>query len=118
MEKRYRALRMVAGFYKVLGGIVGVITILVVIILLASSLLGGAAMSSVTRQVGGNLGYGSLLTSVLGGLIASALAALYGGVVAVSLFVMGEGVYLLIAMEENTRATVALLQRPAGPPAS
>jgi hypothetical protein len=118
MEKRYAALRVIGTIYKILGGIVGVTTILLVLGICATSLLGGAAMDSLGRELGGDTGFAGLLSGFLGGLIAAVLAIIYGGGLAVTLYAAGEGVYLLLALEENTRATVALLQQQAGPPSS
>ena len=118
MQRRYTALRVLAVFYKVVGAALGVLTILAVIALCATSVLGGAALSSATRQLGADAGYAGLFGGVLGGLILSVFTVLYGGGLAVTLYALGEGVYLLIALEENTRATVTLLQHQSGPPAA
>jgi len=115
MEKRYAALRVIGTIYKVFGGIVGVITILAVLGICATSLLGGAAMGTLGREFGGDTGFAGLLSGFLGGLIGGVLVIIYGGGLAVTLYAAGEGVYLLLALEENTRATVMLLQRQAGP---
>ena len=111
MEKRYTALRIIGTIYKVLGGIVGVLTILVVLGICAASVLGGAAMGNLGR----NAGVTGLFGGALGGLVIGVVAIVYGGGLAVTLYAVGEGVYLLLALEENTRATVALLQRQANP---
>jgi hypothetical protein len=115
MEKRYTALRIIGTIYKVLGGIVGVVTILVVLGICAASVLGGAAMGSLGREFGRNAGVPGLFGGALGGLVIGVVAIVYGGGLAITLYAVGEGVYLLLALEENTRATVALLQRQANP---
>lgn len=113
MEKRYTALRVLGTIYKVLGGIVGVITILLVLAICAFSVLGGAAMDTLGREFGGDTGFAGVLSGFLGGLIISVVVIIYGGWLAVTLYATGEGVYLLLALEENTRATVRLLQQQA-----
>ncbi|HOT90862.1 MAG TPA: hypothetical protein PLN71_04710 [Anaerolineae bacterium] len=118
MEKRYTALRVIGTIYKVLGGIVGVITILLVLGICATSALGGAVIDTLGRELSGDTGFAGLLSGFVGGLIVSVLAIIYGGGLAVTLYAAGEGVYLLLALEENTRATVMLLRQQASPPSS
>jgi len=113
MEKRYRALRIIGAIYKVLGGIVGIITILLALGICATSLLGGAAINNFSRQYGGNTGVWGLFSGVLGGIIGSILTIISGGTMAITLYATGEGVYLLLAIEENTRASTALLHQQA-----
>lgn len=110
MEKKYSALRIIGTIYKVLGGIAGVITILVAISLCATSVLGGAAMDRLGQGFGQSGGALGIFSGLFGGLLLSVVAIIYGGGIAITLFAAGEGVFLLLAMEENTRATVALLK--------
>jgi hypothetical protein len=113
MEQRYRALRIIGTIYKVLGGLAGLLTILIVITVCGTSLLGGAALQSMTRQFGYEQGVGGFLGSAFGGLVASVFVIIYGGGVSVTLYGFGEGIYLLLALEENTRATAEALMRRA-----
>ncbi len=116
MEKRYSALRLIGTVYKVLGVIAGAITLLAVLAVCASAVLGGAALDDFGRRQG----LPNLVGNAFGGIIVGVAGILYGGIIAVTLYAFGEGVYLLLALEENTRATVALLQQgpSAEPPAS
>ena len=107
-EKRYNVLRVIGTIYKVLGGIVAVVTVLGAIGVCIASLAGGAAASRFAREMGA----GGL--SVIGGLIGGLLTLLYGGGLAVTLYAFGEGVSLVLALEENTRATAMLLERQFG----
>lgn len=106
MEQSYPALRTIGNIYKLLGSIVGAITALAVIGLCASGLASGR--DTVFGPFGG----------ILGGLIGSLLVTLYGGGIALTLYAAGEGMFLLIALEENTRATALALQRQASAPAA
>jgi len=90
-----------------------VITILSILGFCITSILGGAALGS----LGDDTGIAGFFGSVIGALIFSVVALIYGGGFAVTLYAAGEGVYLLLALEENTRTTAMLLQRQAGPPA-
>ncbi len=114
MEKRYGALRTIATIYKVAGIIVLVLTIISILGICATSVLGGTALSRLSQDYGYNPG--GAIGGVIGGLIASLISILAGGGLALTLYATGEGIYLLLAMEENTRATVALLQRQLNPP--
>ena len=111
MDKKYPGLRITGTIYKVLGIIMGIITILAVIGICLTSILGGAAMDSFANSMGGNTGVMGSLGGVLGGLIGGFLALLYGGAMSLGLYAFGEMMHLMVAMEENTRATVALLQK-------
>ena len=117
MERRYVALRIIGTVYKVLGGIVAALTILGVLAVCLTSIFGGAALGSLGRELGGDTALAGLFGGVVGGVIASVAIVLYGGGVAAALYAIGEGIYLLLALEENTRATTALLQRQLFRPA-
>jgi hypothetical protein len=121
MEKRYRALRIVAAVYRILGGILGILTILLAIGICVTSIAGGAALSRAARDF--NMPFaGGMAGGIISGIVIAVLAIIYGGGFALTLFAIGEGILLFIALEENTRATVLLLQRQAkhaeGPPAA
>jgi hypothetical protein len=110
MEKRYAALRLIATVYKVLGVIALIITLLAVVGFCLTGLAGGGLLRELGRGPNAMPLAGAGMGAV-GGLIAGGLALLYGGGLAVTLYGLGEAIYLLIALEENTRATVQLLQK-------
>lgn len=105
MEKRYRALRTIGTIYKVLGAIAGILTILVVLGICATSVLGGAALN----QFGQDLTGLGMFEGILGGLIFSLILVLNGGLISLTLYSLGEGIYLFLAIEENTRYTAQLI---------
>ncbi len=123
MEKRYRALRTIGTIYKVLGAIAGILTIIAIIGVCATSVLGGAAFNTFGRDLGMGDGIG-MFSSVLGGVMFSLSAAFTGGLAALTLYSLGEGIYLFLAIEENTRYTAQVLSYQANatsnpaPPAS
>jgi hypothetical protein len=81
-----------------------------------AGVLGGTALEGFSRDFGDMRGMG-LMGSALGGIIAG-LGMLIGGALSgLTLFATGEGISLLIAMEENTRATAAYLAAQARTPA-
>lgn len=108
MQPRFKVLRLIGTVYKILGGLAGILTLLLVLGICATSVIGGAALSGIERELGGR-GGGGLLGSTLGGVVVALVTILYGGAVTVSLYGLGEGIYLILALEENTRETVALL---------
>lgn len=117
MEKKYAGLRLAGTVYKVLGIIIGVITILAALGVCLTSILGGAAMNSLAGELGGDAGIMSSLGGVVGGLLGGLFALIYGGAMALGLYAFGEMMQLMVALEENTRATAAVLtQRHEAPP--
>ena len=110
MDKRFKALRTIGSIYKILGIIAGIITALIVIGICVTSVLSGAVMDSVVRELGGS-GSSGIFSGMLGGLLVNLFVLLNGGGIALTFFAMGEGIYVLISLEENTRATVELLRR-------
>lgn len=108
MESKYRALRTIGTIYKILGIIIGALTLLSILGFCATSLLGvgGAAFSrDLPNILGGAAG------GFVGAIIFSVFALLYGGGLAITMYAFGEGVDLVIALEENTRRTAAFLER-------
>ena len=113
MEKRYAGLRLTGTIYKVLGIIIGVITVLGALGICLTSILGGSLASS----LGGSADLMGPLGGVVGGVVGGLVALLYGGAMALGLYAFGEMMHLMVAMEENTRATAMLLQKRETPPA-
>ena len=111
MEKKFSVLRFFGTLNKVLGVIVGIITLLLVLGLCATSIFGTAAIDNIGSMYGVDTGYINLFGGVIGGIMISAVAILIGGTKALLLYVIGETVHLFLAMEENTRAAVLLLDR-------
>jgi len=109
MEQRYHALRTIGTIYRVMGYIVLVLTILAVIAICGVSIISGTALESASQQFGFNSSGSGLAGGLFGGLIASIFAILYGGFVALSLVALGEGIYILISIEENTRKTALII---------
>ena len=109
MEHKYKALRIVGTLYKIFGAIIGVITIISILSFCVMSVFGGAAMGSMSNQLG--IDTGGMVGALVAGLVFTLLAILYGGGIAITFYAFGEGISLVIAMEENTRLTSQLLQK-------
>jgi hypothetical protein len=113
MEKRFRALRLVGTLYKVLGVIVLILTLISATGICLTGVLGGAALRNMGSQFGmmqPNLG---TMESTLMGVIVGLVSLVGGALGGLTLYATGEGIYLLISIEENTRTAVA--QPPVKP---
>jgi hypothetical protein len=117
MEKKFKALRFVGSVYKVFGIITGVLTVISSIGFCVMSMLSGSLIDLLINTASHNLGNGGssgpagLFSGILGGVIAGGFILLYGGIASITLYAVGEGIYLAIGIEENTRLTAFLLQQ-------
>jgi hypothetical protein len=118
MEKRFGVLRFIGSFYKIVGALLAILTVLVAIVIFLISAFSGAAMDEFTRQFDATVTPLGLTGGILGGLISAVVTLITGGLAALGTYALGEGMYLLLAMEENTRATALYMQRAALPHAS
>lgn len=105
MEKRYTALRIIGTLYKVIGVLIAIGAVLLVILTLFS----GQMVEGMMQPNAKGLATMVQIMGIVGILIGGAIGAL-------SMYALGEGLYLLINLEENTRYTSMLL-RSAYPPA-
>jgi hypothetical protein len=110
MEHRYHALRTIGSIFRVLGYIALVLTILGALAVCGLSVVGGTAMESVSQQFGGSSSGAGFLGGLFGGLIGALLVLLYGGFISLWVLAVGELIYLLIGVEENTRKTNFLIE--------
>ncbi len=113
MEKRFRILRIIGTLWKILAWIVLVGGILSSLGILLAGILGGGGFvfrlfEQETGVVPGALG---IVSSVFGFIIALAFTIIYFLI----LYAVGELIYLLLAIEENTRKTMNAMQRATRP---
>ena len=111
MEKRYKGLRFLGTLYKILGVIMLVITILAAVGICGTSILGAAGFETIGREIGADVVFVDFIGSVFGGIMVALVLILYGGFISLAAYAFGEGIYLLLAVEENTRNSTLLLQR-------
>jgi hypothetical protein len=112
MEKKFRILRLIGSLYKLLGILLAVITVLAALAIFGTSVMGGAVLEGISREMGGGkINLASLFGGVFGGFIVGVGALIYGIGAAVTFYAIGEGIYLVLALEENTRGTALLLKR-------
>ncbi len=99
MEKKYTVLRVIATLYKIAGVLIALGTVLFVIL----EIVGAAASNQIMREFG--FGGGPVVAFL--SVIATFLG---GGLSALGIYAIGEALYLLIGLEENTRFTAILLR--------
>ena len=111
MEKKFRVLRFIGTIYKILAWIALVGGVLFAIGSLIAMIVGGGQAFVPHRYREFVPG---ALTGVVSFLISLVMAVLYF----VMLYGIGEGIFLFLAIEENTRATAHMLQehQPARSP--
>ena len=104
MEKRYGALRIIATVYKIIGVIWGILVIIGAVLVF----IGGGSLM--------NFGFNSSAATMFGTVFASLVTLIFGLLGALAIYGVGELVYLLINIEENTRySAIVLRDRLAAP---
>ncbi|MBI5032779.1 MAG: hypothetical protein HZB51_19820 [Chloroflexi bacterium] len=105
MQQKFRVLRIVAIIWKVLAWLVLVLSILGGCGTLAMGLLAGGGAAARSSDM---LGIG--LTGVVGGIVTALAAIFFGILYFVFLYAFAELVDVMLALEENTRATAEQLK--------
>lgn len=105
MDKKFTALRIIGTVYKIAGVLIALGTVLVVI----AMIVGGAAYGGGMMDGFGFNGPAWVIIGVISTVIGGGLAAL-------SIYAIGEGLELLINLEENTRFTAVVLRDRFYPP--
>lgn len=100
MQPRFTALRIIGSIFRILGWLVMIVALIAGVLTIAAGVLDTGDLFGLNLR---------------GGVVAGLLTLFYGLLSALALIGAGEVIYLLIAVEENTRATAMLLNRP-GPP--
>lgn len=109
MEKKFRVLRVIGTFWKVLAWISLVLGILLSLGILLAGILGsGGYVLSTLGQEGRAM---PSAVGVAGGVLGFVLALVMSVVYFLVLYGVGELMYLLLAIEENTRRTVQEMQQ-------
>lgn len=110
MERKYALLRVIGTISKILGIVAAVTTILGAIGACASGFVGSAVIEPILAQLGFDLGQAGQYIQITLGVVIGIMIVIYGGMAAVSLYAVGQGVHMLITIEENTRLAVVMLQ--------
>ncbi|MCX7840218.1 MAG: hypothetical protein N2559_12325 [Anaerolineae bacterium] len=106
MEKKFRVLRVVASIWKIIAWLVLVLSVLGGCGALATTLMASSQWSRQSSAFG--LG---ILGGALGGVVMAIGAILLGAFYFISLYAVAELIDVVLALEENTRATVELLKQ-------
>lgn len=106
MKRDYRALVAIGTIYKVLGVIVGVITLLSVVGFCISALTGATALGSLGEQLGVSRVYAIVVAGVVTGMV-----LIYGVAATLTLYALGEALGLLVSVAKDARQTVTLLKK-------
>lgn len=116
MEKKFRVLRIIGTIWKILAWIALIIGILSAIGILLTSILGGGIMREFGRQYG-DAPWASWAFGLAGGLVAFAVSLIGTIIYFLALYAVGELVYLLLSIEENTRLAGQWIQAHSAPAA-
>ena len=111
MVKKYKALRLVGTIYKIIGAIILVVTVIGAAGSCISGLLGGALLSGFANQLSINPSPTDSGGMAVVGIVSGLAILLWGLIAGVTTFALGEGIYLLIDIEENTRVNASLPQK-------
>ena len=111
MERKFTAIKAMGTAYRILGGIVAVLTVIGAIGFCAMGYLGNTTLDFLLALVGFS---GAKIWSIVAGLILGGLTLISGGAMAVTFFGLADGVSLMLALEENTRVAAQLLHRQSG----
>ncbi len=110
MESRFHALRTIGSIFRVVGYIALVLTVLGALAVCGLTVVGGTLFQSASQQFGINSSGGGFLGGLFGGLLGGILIILYGGFISLWIVAIGELIYLLIGIEENTRKTTYMIE--------
>jgi len=112
MENKFRVLRIIGTLWKVLAWITLIGGILLAIGVLLAGILGSGG--ALLRQFGQDPSVMPGAVGVVSGIAGFIISVIVSVIYFLMLYALGELIYLLLAIEENTRRTVQLMQ-PEGP---
>ena len=116
MEKKFRVLRIIGTIWKILAWIALVVGILSSLGILLTSIFGGGILGQFGQQYG-DAPWASWVFGLAGGLVAFAVSLIGTIIYFLALYAVGELVYLLLAIEENTRLAAQWIQARSVPAA-
>lgn len=109
MESKFRVLRIIGTLWKVLAWITLIGGILLAIGVLLAGILGSGG--ALLRQFGQDPSVMPGAVGVVSGIAGFIIAAITSVIYFLLLYAVGELIYLLLAIEENTRRTMQLMQQ-------
>jgi amino acid transporter len=105
MEKKFKILRIVAFIWKILAWVILVISTLGGCGALVATLMAGNQLARQSRAMGLDV------LGAAGGIVIALIAILVGVFYFISLYAVAEMIDVVLALEENTRATTEELKR-------
>jgi len=102
MKKRFQFLHVVAGIFRILAIVVAGLALVASLVTLVMAMAGGQIWNIFGMDAN---------TGFFGGLLVAFLEVLAGFFYALLLYGYGEMISLMLALEENTRNIVALLEK-------
>ena len=102
MKKHFQFLHVIASIFRILAIVVAGLALVVSLVTLVMAMAGGQIWNIFGMDAN---------TGFFGGLLAAFLEVLVGFFYALLLYGYGEMISLMLALEENTRNTVALLEK-------
>ena len=102
MKKQFQFLHVVASIFRILAIVVAGLALVASLVTLVMAMAGGQIWNIFGMDAN---------TGFFGGLLAAFLEVLAGFFYALLLYGYGEMISLMLALEENTRNTVALLEK-------
>lgn len=109
-QSRHQALHTIGEIYKALGVILAALTLVIAIGVFVLSTASG------TTIIGTATDASNMFVSMFDGLLVSLFILIFGGSLAVTLYAAGEGMYLLLTIEDDTHRIADLLQKIAKDP--
>jgi len=116
MEKKFTVLRLIGTIWKILAWVALVLGLLSSIGILLASVLGGGIMGQLGQQYGGTAGP-AWASGLLGGIVLFIGSLILTILYFLALYAVGELIYLLLAIEENTRLAAQWIQARSAPAA-
>ncbi len=105
MGKKFRVLRIIGTIWKILAWIVLILGIVGAFASLLLAILGGEMMRGWMGNYGPMRGVGPGLGGVLGGIVTFIVTLILTAIYFLMLYAVGDMIYLLLDIEENTRMT-------------
>lgn len=116
MEKKFKVLRIIGTIWKTLAWIALVVGVLFSIGILLTSILGGGLLSQLGQEYS-QMPEASWVFGAAGGIVGLVVSLVITILYFLAMYAIGELIYLLLAIEENTRLAAQWIQTHSAPPA-
>mgnify|MGYP001061076285 CR=1 FL=1 len=114
MEKKFKILRVIGTIWKVLAWIALILGLLFSVGVLLMSIFGGGMMRQLVPQQE-QMPWGPVLFGVVGGVVTFIILLIGTAIDFLMLYAVGEFIYLVLAIEENTRRAAQWIESQVEP---